>query len=564
MPAPRAPAVRVLIAIVLGVSGIAMAAFVAWIHQNAFPNTPVQLALKLIGILTFLGAGLAATARHPESRTGPLMIGSAFAFVAIEIQAHPSPALQYAGNWLGGMPHVLLAHLILTYPTGRFSSRRDKVVVTSAYILVVGLGFLFNHFPYVTWLLSAGVVLTFVVVLLGFERWARAKGALRRALRPLPFASLVFAAAGFRNAVVVFFFVSGNDLVRWIEASSWVLGIATPLVPITFLYGFAQTRRARGALGDLVVQLDSLPETEHLQEALARALRDPSVRLGYWSRETQTYVDAEGHAVQLPHPSDTKRAFTSIEHMEEPLAVVVHDVALIGEHELVEAAVAAARLALVNERLQAEVRAQLEETRASRARIVDATDAERRRLERDLHDGAQQRLVSVSLALRMLQRKAEREGIPLSNELGNAADDLRAAIDELRDLAQGIHPPILTEEGLVPAIDSLVERAPFPVRVEMPDDRLPSSIEATIYFTVAETLTNAAKHSRAKRAEVMMQRTNGWLDLEVWDDGIGGALVEAGSGLGGLADRVAAVSGTMTVDSPPGGGTKVSVRLPCE
>lgn len=551
--------------VALGVLGTMLIGIAIHQHEQAFPSDRLLLILRAVGIVSFLIAGIVATDRHPESRTGPLMIGTAFGFVAIEMQAYPSAVLRYIGVWLGGLPHLLLAHLILTYPTGRFSSRIDRLAISAAYVLVVGIGFLFNHLPYGLWLLWTGVALTYLVVVLALRRWVRSTGPLRRALRPVPFASLVLAGLGFNNGLAAFFLTTGTNMQTWSEPASFVLAFATPLVPFAFLYGFARTRRARGALGELVVRMDSLPEPDDLREALAKALRDPSIEIGYWSRDVQAYVDAEGHPVHLPENADPERAHTPIVHAGEPVAAIVHDIALVEEREVVEAAVAAARLALVNERLQAEVRAQLAETQASRARIVEAADAERRRLERDLHDGAQQRLVSVSLALRMLQRRATSVDEDISVDLGRAADDLREAIDELRDLAQGIHPPILTEEGLAPALETLAERAPFPVQVVgATDERLPDTIEATVYFIASEALTNAAKHSGATKAEVHLTRDRGWLHVEVTDNGTGGADATAGSGLVGLADRVAAAFGTLEMRSPPGGGTVLSARLPCE
>jgi signal transduction histidine kinase len=231
---------------------------------------------------------------------------------------------------------------------------------------------------------------------------------------------------------------------------------------------------------------------------------------------------------------------------------------LVGQRPLLVAAGSAARLALENARLQAELRAQLEELRASRRRIVEAGDAERRRLERDLHDGAQQRLLALGLALQLLR---DRDG---DRDLLDQADaELQTALRELRDLARGIHPTILSEQGLAPAVRSLADRAPLPVRVHVAEQRYPASVETAIYFVVAEALTNIAKHAQARSAVVALGRENGKLLVDISDDGCGGAVPHAGGGLQGLTDRVAAAGGTLRVRSEPGNGTTLHIEVPC-
>jgi signal transduction histidine kinase len=256
----------------------------------------------------------------------------------------------------------------------------------------------------------------------------------------------------------------------------------------------------------------------------------------------------------------------SVTYLDEGRTTALqHDQALADEPELVRAVAAAAHLALQNERLQAEVKAQLEEVRASRARIVKAGDEERRRVERDLHDGAQQRLVTLSLALRMAQEQAagERNGA-LAATLAEAVEEVRLALWELRELARGLHPTILTEAGLGPALESLAERSIVPATIEdTPAERLPAQVEATAYFVVSEALANVAKYSEAGSVTVRARREDGGPVVEVCDDGVGGADPAAGSGLRGLADRVAALDGRLRVESPPGGGTLVLAEIPC-
>ena len=211
--------------------------------------------------------------------------------------------------------------------------------------------------------------------------------------------------------------------------------------------------------------------------------------------------------------------------------------------------------------LDAELRASLDELRASRARIVEAGDAERRRLERDLHDGAQSRLVALKLLLSSARRRAA--GHDLEPMLAEAIDQLDTSLSELRELARGIHPAVLTDHGLEPALQALAERAPVPVTVEADDEgRLPGSVESAAYFVVSEALANVAKYAQATQASVTVRQVNGHVTVDVTDDGIGGANADAGSGLRGLGDRVAALDGTLSLESPAGGGTHLHAEIP--
>jgi signal transduction histidine kinase len=309
-----------------------------------------------------------------------------------------------------------------------------------------------------------------------------------------------------------------------------------------------------------VLELDHTPP-HRVRDALARSLGDPSLQLALWLPERGAFVDAAGREVELPG-DERRRAVTHLEHAGEPLAALVHDPSLLEEPELVQAAGVAARLALENARLQADMRAQLVQVQESRVRIVAAADEERRRIERDLHDGAQQRLVALGLQLRSAQhRTLDPE---LKSLLDAAVDELQFAVDELRELARGVHPAILTEEGLAAALESLAARSPFPIFLDVLEGRFPAQVEATAYFVACEALANVAKHAQASKASVSIARRDGILSIEVSDDGVGGARPFTGSGLSGLADRVEALGGTLRVESRPGGGTRVLGAIPCE
>jgi signal transduction histidine kinase len=298
-----------------------------------------------------------------------------------------------------------------------------------------------------------------------------------------------------------------------------------------------------------------------VREMLAESLGDSTLSIAYWLPDRNTFVDEAGRPVDLPDPG-SGRAWTAVERNGVRVAAIVHDAALDTGPELVQAAAAAAALALDNERLKADLRARVEELRVSRVRIVEAADAARRRLERDLHDGAQQQLVSLALDLRLLKsRVRDTDAEPLVDGL---AEKLAVALGELRELARGIHPAILTDRGLGPAIEALANRVPVPVQCEIDvPDRLSGPIEAAAYFVVAEALTNIVKYARATSARVTVRRTGDVVTVSVDDDGAGGARIGAGTGLRGLQDRLAALDGTLTVESPSAGGTRLRARIPC-
>jgi signal transduction histidine kinase len=299
-----------------------------------------------------------------------------------------------------------------------------------------------------------------------------------------------------------------------------------------------------------------------VREMLAASLGDHSVTVAYWLPDREAFVDEAGRRVALPQ-SGSGRAWTAVERDGRTVAAIVHDASLDTSRELVQAAAAASSLAIDNERLKADLRARLEELRVSRLRIVEAADAARRRIERDLHDGAQQQLVALALELRMLRSRVGDETVQA--KVDDLSSRLASALEELRELARGIHPAVLVDHGLGAAITALAERMPIIVDRELElEERLPVPVESAAYFVVAEALTNVVKYAEADSARVRIRRVGDELHVLVADDGAGGADVTAGSGLPGLLDRVAAVGGTLTVDSPRGGGTRLEARLPCD
>jgi signal transduction histidine kinase len=312
-------------------------------------------------------------------------------------------------------------------------------------------------------------------------------------------------------------------------------------------------RRERRTVADLVVQLGEA-EPGQVRGLIAGTLGDPTLQLGLWYAADRTWVDEQGRELQLP-TSD------GVTFIGQELAVLIHDPRLLEQPELVESVGAAASLALENERLQAALRAQLREARESRERIVRGGDQERRRLERDLHDGAQQRLLGLGLALQLLKKHTLDAGADAN--LATSMRALQHALSELRELARGIHPAILTDRGLATALATLATQAPIPVSVDCDPERFPAHVETTSYLVVAEALANVTNHGRATAASVSVRRQQPFLVVEVRDDGIGGADA-SGPGLVALTDRVGALGGTFSIDSPPDRGTRLLAKIPVD
>jgi signal transduction histidine kinase len=307
--------------------------------------------------------------------------------------------------------------------------------------------------------------------------------------------------------------------------------------------------------------LSSPPPADRLvRDSLAEGLGDESLTIAYWLPEREIFVDDEGHEVDISTVTAQGRVWTPVEHDGKLIAAIIHRPDLANS-EIVQTAGTAAVLQLENERLRADLRARLDELRASRARIVEVSDSERRRLERDLHDGAQQQLVALALQLRMARNKASDE--ESAKLIDGALEQLDQALSELRELAQGIHPAILSERGLEAALGALAERQPLPTEIEFEVEReLEPTVEATAYFVVAEGLANVAKYAGADLASVRVREQESTLEVEVVDDGCGGADASRGTGLRGLSERLSALEGTFAVESEAGEGTRLVARIP--
>ncbi len=559
-------------------------------HAGAYrPTEPGPVLTALVGA-SLIGCGLASWRARPDNRLGPIMVLTGFFWFAGLLSEATNAPLYTLGV---AIEYVFLCgfiYIILSFPSGKLRGRADKAIVVMAIAgsglqlvaMLFGSGSglrcgggcgdnliqIFHDNGLALALLNLqrllGAILTLTAVGLLTYRWARASAPQRR---EVTWVLLAGNATLLALTVTVVDDLLGNPLSSG-PAKVWFLTLA--LVPIAVMATFVRRRLARGSVAGLVVQLGAPAESADLRGALARALGDPSLELAYWFPAEARYVTGDGRPVQEP-AADSGRRSTVVKRDGTPIAMLVHDPALEHNLGLVQSVCAAAGLALENERLQAELRARLVELNASRGRLVEATDAERRRIERNLHDGTQQRLVSIAMSLGLLESKLspdQRGAAPIVQEARSA---LALALEELRELTQGIHPTLLVERGLPVALEELCRRAGLPAHLQVDlDGRLPDQVETAAYYFASEALGNAAKHSHGTEVRVAVAYEGGKLTVEISDDGIGGAAVggvggRAGSasGLRGLADRVEALGGQFTVSSPPGRGTRLRAEIPC-
>jgi signal transduction histidine kinase len=537
---------------------------------------PLVIALLSDWItVSFVLCGLIAWWRRPTSRLGLLMIGAGFANALSTLSWTTNEVAYTIGQALDFVPPVLFLHVALAWPDGRLHGRFVRWLVGAAYATAIGLELTrmtLGGFGPLNLLevvdnpgASAGVTRIQLLAMSAFCLCALGVLVARRRRqgpqlrRPVALLIDAFALGLVMIAALFLSHVFGSPAIPQLR---WAVFATLGLAPVAFLVALLDARLARSSVADLFVELREDPAPADLRDALARALRDPSLALAYWLPFFESYADEEGRYVELPR-DDARRATTLIDRDGAHLAALVHDPALLDEPELLDAVTAAAQIALDNGRLHAELRARLQELRGSRARIVAAGQAERKRLERNLHDGAQQRLIALSLELGMLEQSLE-EKPDARRRLDLARREIAQSLEELRDIARGLHPAVVSGHGLAVGLEQLAFRAPLPVRLDVSvDARLPEALEVAAFYLVSESLANTGKHARATGATVDVALADGQLVIEVADDGVGGADSEAGSGLRGLADRVEALGGRLRVWSPAGEGTRLRAEIPC-
>jgi len=573
---PRASVSWAIAILALAASTISFTLAVAGKGVGVELGEPLVIAvLTAFLTLSYVLCGLFVWRRRPASRFGPLMIAAGFVNFVATLVWSTSDIPYTVGQAIDLVPPVVFLHVFLAFPDGHLRGRFVRSLVVASYGTAIVLELVRMHFgefgPHnlLEGNANPGVAEVVLKIQLSIVSASCLIGvgvlALRRlhAGRPLRRSlALLVDAFALALAMIAFLFLSAAFGGPWVAQIRWAALVTLALAPVVFLTGLLHARLARSALGDLVVELRADLAPSDLRDALARTLRDPSLELAYWLPEFAAYADVDGHAVEI-RDLGRERATTLIDRNGEHVAALLHDPSLQDEPELLAAVTAAAAIAVDKARLQAELRARLEELRGSRARVIDAGQKERQRLERDLHDGAQQRLIALSLELSLLEQRLEGD-TEATTRLDQARQEIALSLEELRAVARGIHPAVLSGHGLEVALESIAARAPVPVRLTIElEGRMQERLEVVAYYVVSESLTNIAKHAHATRATVDVGREDGQMIVEVVDDGIGGADTERGSGLRGLADRVEALGGRLRVWTPRGGGTRVKAEIPC-
>jgi signal transduction histidine kinase len=572
---PRAPGRLVLWSIALAGCAAAGLSMHLALTSDHVAEPGLQAALMDWITLPYILAGVFAWSRRPDSRFGPLMITAGFTMFVSSLAWANTAGLHTVGQAFDLVPAAVFLHVFLAFPTGRLEHAFERALVVAAYAVAFGLelvvmglgGFGPDNLLEVVsepgasgTLQKVQLVAISAACLIGVGVLAaRRRGAGRPLRRSV---AILVDSFGLGLVMIAALFLTGAfdgpafETLR--RATFFVIGLA----PAAFLVGLLSARLARSALADLLLEMRADPAPADLRDALARALRDPSLTLVYWLPEYETWADVDGHPTPPPAAEDG-RAITLIDRGGDRVAALTHDASLEDEPELLRAVSAAAGIALETARLHAELGARLDELRGSRTRVIEAGQKERQRLERNLHDGAQQRLVALSLELTILKKRLDADP-EASNSIDHARGEIAMSLEELRDVARGLHPAVVSGHGLAVALESLAARATVPVRLNVElEGRLPEPLEVAAYYLVSESLANIGKHAQATSATIDVTRRNGEVVVEIVDDGIGGADTERGSGLRGLADRVEALDGRLRVWTPLGHGTRVRAEIPC-
>ncbi|WP_051215528.1 sensor histidine kinase [Granulicoccus phenolivorans] len=538
----------------------------------------IVLVLYPIVCLTYLGAGIVAWYRRPGNRLGAVILFGGFAMWLSGLQDTDIPVLVAVGSVGATLILAVLVHLLHAFPSGRLPGPVSVTTVSIAYVTSLVLQapkYLFNPDAGVPALfladdptalavgamlqslVGAGVMVATAVVLIG--RLRRAGPAGRRVLAPL-FAYGSGAALFIPVSTLVLTPLLGLTDVERTALQLVVLGC----VPLAFAFGMLRGGFARtGEVEELGTWLGASDGSRPaLTRALARALGDPSLALSFWVARQRIFVD--DHGVPIVRDSSPERGLVPVELEGRTVGAIHYDSQLIADPELVRTAGQVIAIAVDRERLTAELRESQRALQQSRERLVDAADRERRRIAQDLHDGLQVQLVLLALEAQQLANAAGTD-----TAIGERATQLRQRIDDaaanLRQLVAAVMPAGLIEHGLGAAVEDLADRMPIPTTLELSIDEIPASsaLESTAYFVTAEALTNAVKHARASSASVRLTSDDGWLMIEVSDDGMGGANPGRGSGLRGMTDRVDVLGGHLRIASEPGQGTRIEVALPC-
>ncbi len=565
-----------LTAAVLGGSGLLLVLLVA-----EAANPPWAYLLFSAASWIWLLAGVLAWWRRPSNGLGALLVLGGLAMVLGEASSSVIPAVAAVGAVFATAPLAVTVHLLHAFPAGRIRGRASRITVAAGYVVVLVL-----QFPLYAFNAGAAGLPVFVAdrpdLLVAGTRIQEIAGAsvmvatavilAVRLHRSLPYQRRVLVPLfGYGTLAVLYIPLSSSVLAPWLNldpvflAASQIVVIAA--IPIAFALavlrgGFART----GELAELATWLGAPGHRSDLSTALASVLGDRSLELVFWVPERGRYVDAAGRPVTLPDPAGPRpsspRAWVPIELSGQPIGAIVYDAELNADPELVSAAGRVVALGVDRERLTAALRTSEQSLRRSRERLVETADRERKRIAQDLHDGIQ-----VQLVLLAMQAQQLAIGLGPDDPTRGQAVDLRRGIDaaaaELRALVHAVMPASLVERGLASATEDLVDRVPLRTSLQIAGlGALPDPVQSTAYFVVAEAVTNVVKHADATRVAVRLLGVDGTLDVEIADDGRGGASADKGTGIRGLVDRVDVLGGTFELTSPPGGGTVLRVRLP--
>jgi signal transduction histidine kinase len=527
---------------------VAVGLAVEWLARSGqdLAETGADLALGWV----FIGCGLVGWTLRLQSRIGFLLTVTGFAWFLGTLALSDIPLIAALGAAALTIHRGPLIHAIVGYPGGRIAGRLAASVVILGYAYAALVPIARNN--------AVTIVVVVLVLATTIQGYLVASGPDRQARRT------AIAAA---SALMLSLALSsvGRLLGMGPDAEAavlWGYEAVLVLIAVGFLVDLLRGRWALGAVTRLVIDLGEDSDAGTLQARLADALGDPSLVIAYWLPETDGYVDDRGDAAVIP-PAGSGRAVTAIEQQGDRIGALVHDATVLDDPELIDAVASAARIALSNVRMQAEVRRQVAELEASRRRILEARDSQRRRLQQELRLGVGQHLVGVKDVLdRALLAEAGSRDREMTSRLEDADRELHEAQVELQELAAGIHPGVLTERGLLAALAPLARRSPCEVRLAAPSQRLPVAIETAFYFVCAEALTNVDKYARASRVDVEVRAETGLVTLLIADDGVGGAHPTPGSGLEGVADRIEALGGRLLLESPSARGTRLLAEVP--
>jgi signal transduction histidine kinase len=580
-------------------AGVAVAALacalsagaVAIIARDGAADRGVSACVHVAAILLPVAVGLARLARHRDDRFARLLVAIGLAWSLASLAESSDATLYSVGRTAVWLVEPALIYLMLAFPSGRIERSSDRLLFTAAVVLVGTLylpSVLLDPFPTPSPFASCGsdcpanvfmatdalagafdvvrplrevlTVAVFAALSVALLRHARREAPLvRSAILP------VAVVAVLRTIALVAYFPARSSTAAVVDVLTWIYVGSLALVSAAFAVGLLRERLfAAKALERLTLGLRPHADAAELRAALADALEDPSLRVLYRVEGTaERWIDEQGRSAALPE-AEPGMVVAEVASGERRIAAIAHHVSLSRDPTLVRAATSYALAALENERLVGELQASLDELSRSRSRIVAVADDERRRIERDLHDGAQQRLVALRARLELVAERLEPDS-PVSAETVRAlGGEVEGTIDEVRSFARGIYPSLLIQRGLAEALRSAGRGAPVPTVVDTDGlGRFSPEIEATVYFACTEALQNVAKHANAGRVVVTV-RQNPHLRFEVRDDGDGfdPTTVATGAGLTNLHDRLAAVGGALHVESAPGAGCAVSGVIP--